>query len=296
MSPSASRDSPSGSTTRRNDDRRLASLIGGTSGSRARGILWGRFVVGEDDRSEVLADTDPLAALLQATGLDEVAAARLRHDDVADVEWVAGVDVELHECAGGSGHHATADRVLSMLMPSTFEVSFGPHVADWLMVVVTGLGVLASVGVALVALSASADARKIAAASEAARVEERATRKTEEYEANLDEGVAAFLTGVADHLVPIRAAIAAKQSAPDAGPLVTSIQLFRLRARGEDAEVAASVATLLRESSSRSKSARDQHIALSDLVILVREWRTGAKAAADIHTLASLIGVSRSTE
>lgn len=170
-------------------------------------------------------------------------------------------------------------------VPLPLPVSFGPHEADWWAVAVTALGAIASLIVAIAALLSAREAKRVAHASEGDRMRQ----LQREYELRMEDAVASFLVGTTEFMKNVRT-VKTHAKPPMMDPVVSAIQVPRLRARGDDARVFAAIADDLSRLS-KVAVALDLYNGLASLVIKVREWRSGEHSASEM--LAWLAGRGR---
>lgn len=124
--------------------------------------------------------------------------------------------------------------LISTPLPTPFPVTFGPHEADWLMVIVTFLGALASAVVAVSALVTSRRAEATANASEEARKSAEEDREEWEYRLRFEDSLVTLMVDIGAYLERLGKARTAGVEAPSMDPLLASIEVVQLRARGDD--------------------------------------------------------------
>lgn len=152
--------------------------------------------------------------------------------------------------------------------------------ADWWMVAATALAAAASVWIAFEAFTSSRTARRIASESEAARVRDEEGRRAREYELRFEDALAKFLEDVGRQLETLRAAISAHHTKSSMAPLIASLEVVRLRARGKDIE-AMDVVRGVFKTAWDTFDLRERESILRTLPRKVREWRTGELSLVD---------------
>jgi hypothetical protein len=170
------------------------------------------------------------------------------------------------------GHYIEPDRVqtVSPTPISTIPVTFGPHEADWWMVVVTCLGAVASLAVAIVALQSARQAKRVADASKEQRDEER----SHAYDLRMEEAIAGLLVGLSAAMKEIKHAASVGAKMPGVEAVLPAMQLVRLRANEEDSLVIQAIATDLSRLDAL-KAAAPLYDQTADLMIKIREWHNG---------------------
>lgn len=142
------------------------------------------------------------------------------------------------------------------------------------MVAATVLAAAASVWVAFEAFASSRTARRIASTSEAARVRDEEGRRAREYEVRFEDALAKFLEDVGRQLETLRTAISAHHTKASMAPLIASLEIVQLRARGKDIEAMHVVRRVFKVAWD-TVDLRERESILRILPRKVREWRTG---------------------
>lgn len=125
---------------------------------------------------------------------------------------------------------------MSTPIPVPLPVAFGPHEADWWMVAITLVAAIASVAVAISAFVTSSRAQRTANDSEAARVQAEIDREAWEYRLRYEDALISFMSDVGAYLDRLADARSVGGGKPSLDPLVASLEIVRLRARGTDRE------------------------------------------------------------
>lgn len=194
-------------------------------------------------------------------------------------------------------------------MLHAIPVEFGPHEADWLMVIATVLAAGATVYVASRAQKVSKRAAATAEKTEKARLdfEERAHAEAQQvaliaararYEQSLDDALASLFRTIREHLDKnsqqsqfdtFLASWRASSDSPLAPPLprpedtfapvLTEFEVLRLRVRGDDLKVASAAAKAVEKLDGPVD--REKSLLIHDFVATLRRWRTGEASAED---------------
>lgn len=111
---------------------------------------------------------------------------------------------------------------------SALPVTFGPHEADWWMVVVTSLGMVGTIVTAIFAIVSARQAREIARGSEAARVATEARLAREQYELALRSATVELLRALGEYNVEHDRATKQGDPLPSLFSVMGALQAFGL--------------------------------------------------------------------
>lgn len=148
------------------------------------------------------------------------------------------------------------------------------------MAAATALAAAASVWVAFEAFTSSRTARRIAPESEAAAVRDEGGGGHASTSFGFEDALANFLEDVGRQLETLRAAISAHHTKSSRAPLIASLEVVRLRARGKDIE-AMDVVRRVFKTAWDTLDLRERESILRALPREVREWRTGELSLVD---------------
>lgn len=175
-------------------------------------------------------------------------------------------------------------------LPNPLPVSFGPHEADWWMVVVSAVAALASIAVAIVAVRTASEARRISAQTEKERMVADKRREELAYAQRLDDSIVRLFQAIGDHFGPLRKWMDDADDVeihnrtdergdllypqhPEMDSIDSNTEAVRVIARGADGDVAKQLAYSI--ALVHNASGRQRWIHLKAIMQVVRQWRSG---------------------
>ncbi|GGM64776.1 hypothetical protein [Microbacterium saperdae] len=158
-------------------------------------------------------------------------------------------------------------------------VTFGPHEADWWMVVVTSIGVVGTIVTAIFAIVSARQARAIAEASEKARVEAERRRIWEEYELALRAATVDLLRSLGEYNVEHDRASKAGEAKPALFSVMSSLQAFGLIVNENDLPA---FRLFWRWMNVAQKNVAERRVLIRRLMNCIRKWKRGEVSIAEI--------------